>query len=282
MKRDVRIARTCAVEAVKDFHFREYAPFAWILGAHILFLILALNLEAAPAMASVGGLCRMIFGRESVHYPGFYLYLPSLAAIFEAFLYSIPGAVLIPLALIRTMAPMEPPSLRNQPVGPRLRSAFLPTMVVSVLNVGLLAGWQWVYQKGPGPLLARSIPGFPGDAVGWIVGVLGAYAIAAIFIYVPIVAVRPGTGFVEAIRDGIGEGIRLFWYTMTFIVVYALPVLPVLLIVQSRPAFIVDRMRPEIIPLALIVYAVLISAATYLTYAASARLHWVADRLEHS
>ena len=282
MKRDVRIARTCGIEAVKDFHFREYAPFAWILAAHLLFLILALNLEAAPAMASVGAFTRMIFGRESVHYPGFFLYLPSAAAIFEAFLYSVPGALLIPLALIRTMAPMEPPELRNQPIGPRLRSAFFPTMVVSVLNVALLAGWQWVYQKGPGPLITTLVPGFPGDATAWLVGVLGAYAIAAIFIYVPIVAVRPGTGFGEAIVKGIAEGVRLFWYTFVFIIVYALPVLPVLLIVQSRPAFIVDKMRPEIIPISLIVYAVLISAATYLTYAASARLHWAADRMEHA
>jgi hypothetical protein len=282
MKRDVRIARTCAVEAVKDFHFREYAPFAWILAAHLLFLILALNLEAAPAMGSVGAMTRLIFGRESVHYPGFYVYLPSVAAIFEAFLYSIPGAVLIPLALIRTMAPMEPAELRNQPVGPRLRSAFLPTMVASLANVGLLAGWQWLYQKGPGPFLTSIIPGFPGDAVAWLVGVVGAYAIAAVFIYVPIVAARPGTRFGEAIKDGVAEGIRLFWYTLVFIFVYALPVLPVLLIVQARPAFIVERMRPEIIPIALMVYAVLISAATYLTYAAAARLHWAADRLEQA
>jgi hypothetical protein len=280
MKRDVRIARTCAVEAIKDFHFREYAPFAWILGAHLLFLILALNLEATPAQATVGALSRKIFGRESVHYPGFFLYLPSLAAIFEAFLYSIPGALLIPLALIRTMAPMEPASTRSRPVGQRLRSAFLPTMVVSIVNVALLAGWQWVYQKAPGPFFTRMIPGFPGATVAWIVGVLGAYAIAALFIYVPIVAVRPGTRFGDALRVGMGEGVRLFWYTLGFIVLYALPVLPVLLIVQSRPAFIVSRMRPEIIPFALMVYAVLISVATYLTYAAAARLHWAADRSE--
>ena len=282
MKRDVRIARTCAVEAVKDFHFREYAPFAWILAAHLLFLVLALNLEAAPAMASVGAMTRLIFGRESVHYPGFFVYLPSTAAIFEAFLYSIPGAVLIPLALIRTMAPMEPAEIRNQPIGHRLRSAFFPTMVASLVNVGLLTAWQWLYQKGPGPLLTKLLPGFIGDAFAWLVAVLGAYAIAAIFIYVPIVAVRPGTRFGEAIRNGIAEGVRLFWYTFVFIIIYALPVLPVLLIVQSRPAFIVERMRPEIIPIALMVYAVLISAATYLTYAASARLHWAADHLENA
>lgn len=280
MKRDVRIARTCAVEAVKDFHFREYAPFGWMLAAHLLFLILALNLEATPAQATVGALARTIYGKESVHYPGFFLYLPSLAAIFEAFLYSVPGAVLIPLALIRTMAPMEPASTRSKPVGPRLKSAFLPTLVVSLANVGLLAGWQWLFTKGPGPFLTHAFPGFTGAALAWGLGVLGAYAIAALFIYVPIVAVRPGTRFGEALRSGIGEGVRLFRYTLAFIILFALPVLPVLLLVQSRPAFIVERMRPEIIPFALMLYAVLISAATYLTYAAAARLHWAADRLE--
>lgn len=280
MKRDVRIARACAIEAVKDFHFREYAPFAWILAAHLLFLILALNLGAAPAQATVGNLARMVYGREAVHYPGFFLYLPSLAAIFEAFLYSVPGALLIPLALIYTMAPMEPASTRSQPIGPRLRSAFLPTMVASIVNVAVLAGWQWFFTKLPGPFLSDQAPGFVGDAIAWFVGVIGAYMIAAVFIYVPIVAVKPGTRFVEALRDGLSEGFRLFWYTLSFIVIFALPVLPVLLLVQSRPAFIVDRMRPEIIPIAIIVYAVLISAATYLTYAASARLHWAAERKE--
>lgn len=280
MKRDVRIARACAVEAVKDFHLREYAPFGWILAAHILFLVLALNLEAVPAQATVGNLARSIYGRESVHYPGFFLYLPSLAAIFEAFLYSIPGAVLVPLALIYTMGPMEPASTRSRPIGHRLRSAFFPTMVASLLNVGLLAGWQWAFTKGPGPLVTGYVPGFGGAALAWLAGVLGAYAIAALFIYVPIVAVKPGTRFLDALRDGLSEGVRLFWFTLSFIVIFALPVLPVLLIVQSKPAFIVDRMRPEIIPIAIMVYAVLISAATYLTYAAAARLHWAAERKE--
>ena len=50
-----------------------------------------------------------------------------------------------------------------------------------------------------------------------------------------------------------------------------------LLVVQSRPGFIVSKMRPELIPIALMLYAVLISAATYLTYAAAARLHWAGD-----
>ena len=280
MKRDVRIARTCAVEAVKDFHFREYAPFGWMLAAHLLFLIVALNLEATPAMATVGALGRALYGDRAIHYPAFYLHLPSLAAVFEAFLYSVPGAVLIPLALIRTMAPMEPASTRSQPIGPRLRSAFFPTLVVSLANVGILAGWQWLFQKGPGPFLTQAFPGFTGASLAWVVGVLGAYAIAALFIYVPIVAVRPGTRFGEALGNGLAEGARLFWFTLTFIILYALPVLPVLLIVQSRPDFIVARMRPEIIPIALMVYAVLISAATYLTYAAAARLHWAAARAE--
>jgi hypothetical protein len=280
MERDFRVARACVSEAIRDFHFREYAPFAWILGGHLLFILLAMFLEATPAMATVGALTRAIYGDSAVHYPTFYLFLPSLAAIAEGFLYSVPAAVLIPLSIILTVAPMERHEERSEPVGDRLRRAWLPTLLVLVGNVGLLWGWQWIFQNGPAPLITRALPGFLGAAIAWFVGVLGAYAIAAVFIYVPIVAIRRGSTFGSALSEGLREGLGLFRFTLFFIFLFALPVLPVLLIVQSRPAFIVSRMRPELIPLALMVYAVLISAATYLTYAAAARLHWSGDQRE--
>jgi hypothetical protein len=280
MERDFRVFRACVSEAIRDFHFREYAPFAWILGAHVLFILFSLFLEATPAMATVGALARAVYGDSAVHYPMFYLFLPALAAIAEGFLYTVPAAVLIPLAMIRTMAPMEPAGARSEPVGDRLRRAWLPTLVVLAANVALLWGWQWVFRNGPGPLITRALPGFPGAALTWLIGILGAYAIAALFIYVPIVAVGRGSTFGSSLAEGMREGFGLFPHTLGFIVLFALPVLPVLLIVQSRPAFIVQRMRPELIPIALIVYAVLISVATYLTYAAAARLHWAGEQTE--
>jgi hypothetical protein len=280
MERDLRVARACISEAIREFHLREYAPFGWLLAAHLLFLLLAMFLETPAAMATVGNLTRAIYGDSALHYPMFYLFLPPLAAIAEGFLYTVPAAVLVPLAIIRTMAPMESPGDRSEPVGHRLQRAWLPSLVVLAANVALLWGWQWVFRNGPVPLITRALPGFPGAMVTWVVGILGAYAIAAIFIYVPIVAVRRGVTFGSALSEGLREGLALFRFTLLFIVLFALPVLPVLLVVQSRPGFIVSKMRPELIPIALMLYAILISAATYLTYAAAARLHWAGDRAE--
>ena len=278
MERDFRVAKSCFSEAIRDFHFREYAPFAWILAAHLLFILLSMFLEASPAMATVGGLARAVYGDSAVHYPMFYLFLPAIAAMAEGFLYTVPAAVLVPLAIIRTMAPME--ARGSEPVSARLKRAWPPTLLVLAANVGLLWTWQWVFRNGPAPLISRALPGFAGAAVAWFVGLLGAYAIAAVFIYVPIVAVQRGSTFGSSLREGIREGLSLFRFTLAFIFLYALPVLPVLLVIQSRPDFIISRMRPELIPIALMLYAVLISAATYLTYAAAARLHWAGDQLE--
>lgn len=282
MERDFRIARACVSESIRDFHFREYAPFGWILGAHLLFILAGMFLEAPPAMATVGALSRALYGDSSVHYPMFYLFLPALTAVAEGFLYTVPGAFLIPLAIIRTMAPMEPAGERSEPVGDRIRRAWFPTLLVLAANVALLWAWQWLFRNGPAPLITRALPGFPGAAVAWFVGILGAYAIAAIFIYVPIVAVGRGATVGSALSVGLREGFSLFRFTLFFIFLFALPVLPFLLAVQSRPDFIVARMRPELIPILLLVYAVLISAATYLTYAAAARLHWAGDVPEGS
>ena len=53
--------------------------------------------------------------------------------------------------------------------------------------------------------------------VTWVVGMLGAYGIAAIFIYVPIVAVRRGVTFGSALSEGMREGFNLFRFTLMFI-----------------------------------------------------------------
>ena len=280
MQRNFRIARACAREAVRDFHWREYSPFAWILGAQILFFLLALNLDTPMGMALAGGLTRMIHGKGMLHYPAYFLDLPYVSAIVELFLYALPGSVLIPLALIRIMEPMDASLTRSEAVKARLKRAFLPTIVAATLNVGILYAWQWLINVGPAPLFRASLPGFPGTIVIWIVSVLGAYALSAILIYIPIVAVRPGTTFAAAFRDGFAEGRELFAYTVFLLIAFALPALPFLMITQLKAAFIAERLRPELIAFALALYSMLISIATYFTYGAAARLHWAASAEE--
>lgn len=280
MQRNFRIARACAREAVRDFHWHEYSPFAWILGVQILFFLLALNLDTPMGMALVGGLTRMIHGDGPLHYPVFFKDLPYVSAIVELFLYSIPGSVLIPLALIRIMEPMDASLLQKEAATARLRRAFLPTFVAALLNVGILYVWQWLINVGPAPLFRASLPGFTGVLVIWIVSVLGAYALTAILIYVPIAAVRPQTTFMTAMKDGLSEGRELFGFTVFLLIAFALPALPFLLLTQLKAAFIIDRLRPELVAFALALYCLLISIATYFTYGAAARLHWAASAEE--
>ena len=122
--------RACATEAIRDFNWREFAPFGWILAVQLVFLLLAMFLEIPAAMATLGTLTRAIYGDSAIHYPMFYLFLPPLAAIAEGFLYTVPAAVLVPLAIIRTVTPMESPEDRSEPLGHRLQRAWLPSLVV--------------------------------------------------------------------------------------------------------------------------------------------------------
>jgi len=280
MQRNFRIARACAREAVRDFHWHEYSPFAWILGVQLLFFLLALNLDTPMGMAIAGGLTRMIHGKNMLHYPAYFLDLPFVSAVVELILYSLPGSVLIPLALIRIMEPMDPTLTRGEAVKARLRRAFLPTLVAAALNVAILYAWQWLVNVGPAPLFRASLPGFQGIILVWLVSVLGAYALTAILIYIPIAAVRPRTTFMGAMKDGLSEGRELFGYTVFLLVAFALPALPFLMITQLKAAFIAERLRPELIAFALALYSTLISIATYFTYGAAARLHWAASAEE--
>jgi len=280
MQRNFRIARACAREAVRDFHWREYSPFAWILAAQLLFFLLALNLDTPMGMALAGGLTRIVHGKGPLHYPAYFLDLPYVSAVLELFLYSIPGSVLIPLALIRIMEPMDASLLEKETVNARLRRAVLPTLIAAILNFGLLLAWQWLINVGPAPLFKASVPGFGGLVLVWLISVVGAYALSAILLYIPIAAVRPATTIPLALKDGLSEGRELFAYTVFFLLAFALPALPFLMITQLKAAFIADRLRPELVAIALALYCTLISVASYFTYGAAARLHWAAQAEE--
>jgi len=274
MRRDFRIVRACAKEAMRDFGWHEYAPFGWILGAQLLFLLLSMNLGSGWGMATAGSVARLLGAEGQLQYPQFFIYLPSLASIVEAFLYAIPGSVLIPLALIRILAPMDHALAEGYGVVLRLKQAFLPTLVASVVSAALQIGWQWVVSMGLAPILRSALTGFQGAAAIWLVSVLGAFVIAALFLYVPIAAIRPGAKFREAMIGGVNEGVRLIGFTLLFILAFSWPALPFLMLVQLNAAFICEKLRPEMIAVALALYAVLISGASYLIYASAARLHW--------
>ena len=281
MERNFRVVRACATEAIRDFSWREFAPFGWILAVQLVFLLLALNMQSPVAMGSLGAAVRLFEGDAPVHYPRFFLYLPRAASMVEAFLYTIVGAVLVPLSLIRIFAPMDS-TLASGGVGTRLRKAILPSLISLSLGLLLLIGWQELVGRALAPTLRAALPGFAGAALIWVLSVLGAYAITAILLYIPVVAIGRGVTLRESLQGGIAEGAALFLYTLLFIVIFSLPALPLLLATQILAGFIVDRLRPELIAVVLAAYAITISVATYLTYAAAARLHWAGQQSEGS
>jgi hypothetical protein len=276
MNRNFRVARACGVEAARDFMWREYAPFGWILGAQLLFLLLALNLGTTIGMATVGAIIRLFVGDAPLHYPSFFLYLPNVTSWVELVLYTLPGAVLIPLAIARIQAPMDP-DLQGEGFKARIRRAWPPTLVAGLLTLALLVGWQWLFGKAVVPLIRASFPGLQATAAIWALSLVGAYSLSALFLYVPVIALQRNMTFVGALRGGIGEGVRLFKWTLLYMLLFSLPALPFLMAIQLGTAFMAERMRPEMIAIVVGIYSILISFATYLIYAAAARLHWASQ-----
>ena len=279
MKRTFRVARACGVEAARDFQWGEYAPFGWILAVQLLFLSLVLNLGNIVGMATAGAAVRLFGGEAPIHYPTFFLYLPNATSWLELFLYTVPGAVLIPLSIARIQAPMDP-ELEGAGLKARLKNAWLPTLVAGILMALLLWGWQWLFNQAIVPLVRASLPGFQSNAIIWAGSMLGAYSLSALFLYVPIIALQPGAKLVGAIRDGLREGARLYKYTILYVLIFALPAIPFLMAMQLGMAFIAERMSPEVVVVLVGLYSILISLATYLTYASAARLHWASQMEE--
>jgi hypothetical protein len=273
MRRDFQVAWACAISAARGFRWVEYAPFGWILAAQIAFLLLAVRLESPIGMATAGDLTRRLLGDAALHYPDFFLYLPSVASIVEAFLYMVPGAALIPLALIRMQRRLEPATART-PTGAWLARATPPTLLGWITQAAVLLAWQSFVQFWPSRALAAALPGDGGFIASWVLQVLGAYAVAALFLYIPIVAVASaGAPLLQTVREGLGEGLLLFRHTWFFIVCLSLPALPFLLLAQLRAAAIVNRLQPEMVAVLLGVYAALMSVANYLIFSAARRLH---------
>ena len=273
MRTDFRVARACATEAIRHFHLHEYAPFGWILAAQLVFLGSIAILGTPIAMLTAGSLARLIVGDEAIHYPGFLLKLPIVAQRIESFLYAVPGSLLIPLGLIRIFEVWEEEPSSGAAVRARLRAAFLPTLAASIANFVLLELWQWWLNQSGVPIMKLILAGYPGAMVTWLLAVLVSFAISAFFIYVPILSVQPGATFRRSLIEGLGKGILLFRHTYFFIVAFSSPALAFLFLTQLRTAFILQRTRPELVVVLLAMYSLLLSVASYLTYAWAARLY---------
>jgi hypothetical protein len=273
---DLRNARASIHEAWRDFRWVEYRPFAWVLVPELLFLIFALNLQAPWGMAGAGLILRTL-GEAGVHYPTAFLALSSGFSRLDSLIFALLGSFLIPLGLARIQAPL----LGKPPTGPetvrRARAAYGVTLVAYVINVAVLIGWELLLEAGPRPWLTGLLGGFKADLVTWLVGVIVAFAVAVVFLYVPIRAVEEGTGFKDALGNGILEGLKSFLPTLLLMLAFSWPALLVLALVQVEPALLVTRFRPELIAVLLAVTAVMNSFVNYFIYSAASRLHWLRE-----
>ncbi|HKQ19167.1 MAG TPA: hypothetical protein VJW75_05410 [Candidatus Eisenbacteria bacterium] len=282
MRISVSTAVSCAREAVQDFSLREYVPFGILLAAQALFLILALNLGAPWGMATAGWLAMRVGGEGVTHYPGFFVFLPNLMSVVEAFLYTIPGSVLIPLSIARILQPMDPALRAPGATAARVKRAVLPVLAAALAGAALLAAWQTLLPMGPGPFIRSLAGGGPsGESAYWLAGILVAYVISACFLCVPVVAVKEGGGFGGTLVKGVKSSVQLVFFTYAFAILFSSLALFVLYITQVFGGQLVRQLRPEVMALLLGVYIVLINIGSYFLYAATTRL-FIAARPEAS
>jgi len=159
--------------------------------------------------------------------------------------------------------------------GPDFSRKLAPVALVGyVLNFALLVAWEFLLPLGPHRWFG-ALGGFKADLLTWVVGVLVAFAIAVMFLYVPIRAVEDGATFGGALWGGIAEGFRSFVPTLFIILVFAWPALLFLAPVQLAPTLLVSRFRPELTAVLIGIAAVLNSFVNYFIYSAASRLHWI-------
>lgn len=273
MAREIRSIRAAAQDALGNFRFHEFAPFAWILAVELVVLALALNLGTEWGMGTVGWLSERIAGDRPLHYPSFYAFLPTLMTNIEAVLYALAGSILIPLAVLRVLRGIDPAAVPPGSTGPILRKAFLTVLVAAILCEALIVGWQWVIAQ-PAVLRAVRVV-LRGDLLGTagvtLLTLLVGYAIWTLFVYVPILAVRPGTGFGAALGGGIRQALRHYLPTYLVVIGLSLPAAAILLVLQTMGTFLVQQIRPEIVAVLMGLYALFSMLATFFIYSAAAR-----------
>ena len=271
---DFRSARAGIREAVRGFHLPEYLPFAWIMLAELLFVYLASNLGKTWGMAGAGWIMRTA-GEPAVHYPASFVFLISAYARVESFLFAVAGSFLIPLSLARIQAAMIGVPPTGSETVRRARGAYRATFLGYIINLTLLIAWELLLQAGPRRWFIALLGGFKAEILTWCVGVLGAFSIAAIFLYVPIRAVEEESSPRVALWGGIKEGLRLFGPTLLILLTFGWPPLLLLAPLQLRPSLIVTRFRPELIAVFIAIAVGLTSFVNYFIYSAAARLHRV-------
>ena len=266
--------RAYGSEAMANFSLREYAPFAWLLAANCLFLFLASNLGSIWGMASAGRVAYLVGGDGATRNPGFFVSLPTIFAYTETAIYTVLGAIVLPLALVGMIAHDEPSLKSAEARAARVRGAILPTFLGLLACLALSILWQWAVGNWIVPVFRLFLGGgFNSILATWAVSTLVGYVFVALVYHVPIFAIRTGAGPLPAFTGGVRQGVPLLWGTMLYILFFSIPAIVVQAVVQLFPTLIVVRLRPELILVLLFVYAALTSLAAYLSYSAAVRLH---------
>jgi hypothetical protein len=138
-----------------------------------------------------------------------------------------------------------------------------------------LLAWEFLLPMGPHRWFRALLGGFKADLLTWCVGVLVAFAIAVVFLYVPIRAVEENATLRGALWGGIGEGFRSFGPTLVIVLAFAWTALLFLAPVQLAPMLLVSRFRPELTAILIAIAAVMNSFVNYFIYSAASRLHWL-------
>ncbi|MEK7347432.1 MAG: hypothetical protein AABZ94_01035 [Candidatus Eisenbacteria bacterium] len=266
-------AFSSAFEAARGFRWTEYAPFFWILATQWIFLALSTQLHTGWAMSIVAPLARLAGGEAHLHYPGFFGYLSILLGWLESFLYAIPGAVLIPLALLRLYARTDRALSLGAGAASRLAGAFLPTLVSGLAGIGAIWGWQRYASPVVTSSIRGAVTGSLGGLLGWLAITLGSYVILTLLLYVPVAAVQARTNPIRAFAYGIRFGLRSWPLTLTFAILFGIPAILVQFMIERQGTLLLARLRPELVTVLLGLYAAVTSMATYFTYAAAARLY---------
>lgn len=276
MKLSLGDALLAALQSLRGFRWPEYQPFAWIAAIQIAFLALCTQLDRAWAMGAVASLARLVNGEGNIHYPMFFAYVSILLGWVESFAYTVPGALLIPLSLLRLYARNDRALSLGAGARDRLIGAMFPTLVAGLLLIGAAWNWQrhaarpirtWIAGFAPAPL---------GDNFGWLVVTLGGYAIYALLLYVPVAAVQARTNPVRAFGLGVRFGLRAWVPTFVFSAFFGSVSMLIQYVLERHGAFLLTRLRPETILVFLGLYAIVTSLSSYITYGAAARLYRMA------
>jgi len=276
MRLSVGDAIGSAIESVRGIRWAEYAPFFWILLLQFLFLVVCSQMQSAWAMGIVAPLARMVGGEGSLHYPVFYAYVSILFGWVESFVYTVPGALLIPLALLRYYSRSDRALSLGAGAAVRLAGAVPPTLVAGLAGISAVLAWQ-TYLAGPVSLFLRQhLPGPFGSFLAWLSATLGGYVIIALLLYVPVAAVQARTNPIRAFALGIRFGLRSWPLTIFYSVLFGIPAIFVQFVLERQGSLLLTRLRPELSLLFLTIYAVVTSLGTYLTYLTAARLYRIA------